>query len=150
MTNSNSTLVKVVEHALPALSGSKVHFDANRNMICTSSYTSMAGNSYYQGIRLSDRLIINVDLGQGYAYLFMNGLKLYCFDGQNKKLIGSRLYNCHSYSDSSAACESEEILFNYLKSQSGMMGASVSDSQLHDFAHAMVAEAMNNQVKTIA
>ena len=42
------------------------------------------------------------------------------------------------------------VLFNYLKSQSGMMGASVSDSQLHDFAHAMVAEAMNNQVKAIA
>ena len=82
--------------------------------------------------------------------LFMNGLKLYCFDGQNKKLIGSRLYNCHGYSDSSAARESEEILFNYLKSQSGMMGASVSDSQLHDFAHAMVAEGMNNQFKAVA
>lgn len=148
--STSQNLVKVVEHALPALSGSKVHFDANRNMICTSSYTSQAGNSYYQGIRLSDRLIINVDFGQGYAYLFMNGLKLYCFDGQGKKLIGSRLYNSYVYSDLAAARESEEILFYYLKSQSGMMGASVSDSQLHDFAHAMVAEAMNNQVKAIA
>lgn len=150
MTNSKFSLVKVVEHALPSLSGSKVHFDANRNMICTSSYTSQTGNSYYQGIRLSDRLIINVDLGQGYAYLFMNGLKLYCFDGQSKKLIGSRLYNCCCYSDATATRESEEILFNYLKSQSGMMGASISDNQLHDFANAMVVDAMNNQVNAIA
>ena len=150
MTNSNFSLVKVVEHALPALSGSKVHFDANHNMICTSTYTSMAGNSYYQGIRLSDRLIINVDFGQGYAYLFMNGLKLYGFDGPSKKLIGSRLYNCCCYSDATATHESEEILFNYLKSQSVMIGADISDEQLRDFAHAMVADAMNNQVNAIA
>ena len=109
---NNQNLVKVVEHALPALSGSKVHYDANRNMLCTTSYTSAAGNSYYQGIRLSDRLVINVDLGQGYAYLFMNGLRLYCFDGSNKKLIGSRFYNCCCYSDRGASRESEEILFN--------------------------------------
>ena len=146
---NNQNLVKVVEHALPALSGSKVHYDADRNMLCTTSYTSAAGNSYYQGIRLSDRLVINVDLGQGYAYLFMNGLRLYCFDGSNKKLIGSRFYNCYGYSDWSATQESEEILFDYLKSQSGLMGASVSDDQLHDFAHEMVAEAMRNSVKAL-
>lgn len=146
---NNQNLVKVVEHALPALSGSKVHYDADRYMICTTSYTSLAGNSYYQGIRLSDRLIINVDLGQGYAYLFMNGLKLYCFDGSNKKLIGSRIYNCCCYSDYGASNESEEILFEYLKSQSGLMGASVADYQLRDFAHEMVAEAMKNNVKAL-
>ena len=146
---NNQNLVRVVEHALPALSGSKVHYDADRNMLCTTSYTSAAGNTYYQGIRLSDRLVINVDLGQGYAYLFMNGLKLYCFDGSGKKLIGSRLYNCYSYSDYSASRESEEILFEYLKSQSGLIGATVGDNQLHDFAHEMVAEAMRNNVKAI-
>lgn len=146
---NNQNLVRVVEHALPALSGSKVHYDANRNMLCTTSYTSAAGNTYYQGIRLSDRLVINVDLGQGYAYLFMNGLKLYCFDGSGKKLIGSRLYNCYCYSDCGASRESEEILFDYLKSQSGLIGATVGDNQLHDFAHEMVAEAMRNNVKSI-
>ncbi|MGN0187505.1 MAG: hypothetical protein ACI392_07165 [Paludibacteraceae bacterium] len=143
----NQNLVRIVEHALPALSGSSVHYDANRNMICTSSYTSSAGNSYYQGIRLSDRLVINIDLGQGYSYLFMNGLKLYCFDGRNKKMIGSRFYHSCSYSDCTATKESEEILFHYLKSQSGMIGASVSDRQLHEFARVMVLEAMNNNIK---
>lgn len=150
MNNSNQNLIKVVERALPALLGCGIHFDSHSNQYCTTSYTSAAGNTYYQGIRLSDRLIINVDLGQGYAYLFMNGLKLYCFDGQDKKLIGSRLYSCYGYSDYSVARESEEILFNYLKSQSGMMGATVSDDQLRDFARAMVKEAMNNQVRSIA
>ena len=146
---NNQNLVKVVNHALPALSGSQVHYDSNRNMLCTTSYTSVAGNSYYQGIRLSNRLIINVDLGQGYAYLFMNGLRLYCFDGLNKKLIGSRFYNCYGYSDRSASEESEDILFEYLKSQSGLMGASVADGQLREFAHEMVREAMNNNLQAI-
>lgn len=145
----NQNLVKVVEHALPALSGSKVHYDAGRNMICTSSYTSTAGNTYYQGIRLSDRLIINVDLGEGYAYTFMNGLKLYCFDGQDQRLIGCRSYRSTQYTEYRASCDSEEILYNYLKSQSGMIGASVRDNQLHEFANKMVAEAMRNQMKAI-
>ena len=35
MTSSNSTFVKVVEHALPALSGSKVHFDAMSDIQAT-------------------------------------------------------------------------------------------------------------------
>jgi len=40
-------------------------------------------------------------------------------------------------------------LFDYLKSQSGLIGATVGDNQLHDFAHEMVAEAMRNNVKAI-
>lgn len=145
----NQELARVVENALPALSGSKVHYDSSRNMLCTTGYTSAAGNTYYQGIRLSDRLVITVSLGDGYMYTFMNGLRLYCFDGQNQKLIGSRSYNCYTYSSSRACSESEEILFNYLKSQGALMNANVSDSQLRDFAHEMVKEAMENKVKSI-
>ena len=118
-------------------------------MLCTTGYTSAAGNTYYQGIRLSDRLVITVSLADGYMYTFMNGLRLYCFDGQNQKLIGSRSYNCYTYSSSRACSESEEILFNYLKSQGALMNANVSDSQLRDFAHEIVKEAMQNKVKSI-
>ena len=145
----NYELARVVENALPALSGSQVHYDNNRNMLCTSGYTSAAGNTYYQGIRLSNRLVITVSLGDGYMYTFMNGLRLYCFDGANKKLIGSRSYGSYTYSDSRACSESEDILFNYLKSQGAMMNANVSDAQLREFAREMVKEAMQNKVKSI-
>ena len=118
-------------------------------MICTSAYTSAAGNSYYQGIRLSDRLIINVDFGQGYAFLFMNGLKLYCFDGQKRSLIGNRSYRSQVYEESYVAEECEKMLFDYLKSQSEMMRAHVVDNQLHDFAINMVREAMRNNMNAL-
>ena len=148
--STNYELARVVENALPALSGSKVHYDNGRNMLCTTGYTSAAGNTYYQGIRLSDRLIITVSLGDGYNYTFMNGLRLYCFDGANQKLIGSRSYDRYTYSNLRAYSESEDILFNYLKSQSALMNAKVSDNQLRDFAREMVKEAMQNKFKAIS
>lgn len=145
----NQNLIQVVNRALPSLSGSSISFDAGRNFFCTSSYTSAAGNSYYQGIRLSDRLIMNLDLGQGYWYLFVNGIKLYCFDGQNKKLIASKSYSCQCYSDYFVRKECENLLFDYLRTQSRFIGSSISDHQLEDFSKKMVSETMCNQYNAI-
>lgn len=151
ISSSNSQLVNLVQRTLPALSGSSVHLDTRNNQYCTTAYTSAAGNSYYQGIRLSDRLIINVDYGQGYAYLFMNGLKLYCFNGgSEKKLIGSRYYNCCCYSLTYARSEAEEMLLEYLKSQCALSGTNLPEHQLKELSKAMVEEAFRNSPKAIA
>ena len=91
---TNSSLNSLVCQALPALSGSSVTYNAERNMYLTQGYTSAAGNTYFQGIHLSNRLAIVLDIGIGYAHTFLNGIKLYCFDGKDKKLIASRFFDC--------------------------------------------------------
>lgn len=141
----DSHLTTLVNQTLPAISGSSVTYNEERNMFITSGYTSAAGNTYYQGIHLSNRLAIVLDIGQGYAYTFLNGVKLYCFDGNQKKLIGSRLYACHYYSDSDAQQEAAKILYQYLKSQAKMLGAYVADSQLEDFAQHQVLAASTSR-----
>lgn len=147
MKNSLSTLVN---QTLPAVSNSSVTYNADRNMFLTTGYTSAAGNTYFQGIHLSNRLAIVFDIGIGYAYTFLNGMKLYCFDGTQKKLIGSRFYNCCCYSDSYARKEATEILLEYLKSQAKIVGAYISETQLEEFARNQVLSAATNRPGLIA
>ena len=85
-----TSLSHVVDKALPALSGSSVTYNAQNNIFLTNGYTSAAGNTYYQGIRLSDRIIVKYSIGEGYAHTFLNGVEVYGYNGLDKKLIGSR------------------------------------------------------------
>ena len=52
---------------------------------------------YYRAIRLSNRLIVYYDLGQGYIHTFLNGIKLYCFDGQKAHLIAQKYWGGCNY-----------------------------------------------------
>lgn len=141
----NYSLATLVNQTLPSVSNNSVTYNADRNMFLTAGYTSAAGNSYFQGIHLSNRLAIVLDIGVGYAHTFLNGIKMYCFDGSQKKLIGSRFYNCCIYCDYVARREATEILYEYLKSQAQIMGTCISNSQLEEFAKNQVLSAATNR-----
>lgn len=138
---TNYSLTSLVSKALPALSGSSVTYNAERNMYLTRGYTSAAGNTYFQGIHLSDRLAIVLDIGIGYAHEFLNGIKLYCFDGKAKKLIASRFFNSLFYTDGAVRVYAAEMLMDYLESQAKMLGAYVERSQLLSYAKEQVLAA---------
>ena len=87
----NTALQTIATKALPALSGEHVTYNAAKNVFLSQGYISAAGNMYYKAIRLSNRLVVYYDLGQGYAYTFLNGIKLYCFDGQMDREDWKRL-----------------------------------------------------------
>ena len=107
-------LISLVEKALPAMSGSQVTYNSQNNIFLSSGYTSAAGNTYYQGIRLSDRIIINYDFGQGYAHLFLNGIRIYGYDGNQKQLISSRSYYSQCFSEQYAKSECQNMVKEYL------------------------------------
>lgn len=144
-----NSILKLVNTALPALSGSKVHYNSRSNMLETSGYTSAAGNTYYQGILLNDRIIINFDLGQGYAYLFLNGIRVYGYDGDVKRLIGSRVYNCCSYSNDFAMRQVVEIVIDYMKAQMKLMNNSCDENTVRSFSQKLV-ESTFSSMKQIA
>lgn len=131
-------LATVVNAALPALSGSNVTYNKERNIFLTQGYTSAAGNTYFQGIRLSDRLIVNFDFGQGWYYLFLNGIRIYGYDGNEKKLIASRTFYNYPFSENGAKMECTSMLLDFLKSQVKMLKQSVPVQQLEEFSRAMI------------
>ena len=112
-------------------------------MFLTQGYTSAAGNMYYRAIRLSDRLAVYYDLGQGYAYTFLNGIKLFCWDGNQAKLIAQKYWGGCDYrvfNEQFAKEQSILMLKDYLAAQLKAQGAYVSDQEMLVFSRGMIEE----------
>ena len=144
---NTTSLTRVVEYALPALSGSSVTYNADKGIFLTNGYTSAAGNTYFQGIRLSDRIVIKFDIGQGCPHTFLNGVQVYGFNGRNTKLIGKREFYCYFFNEYNAKMEAVEIIVEYMKSQSKLMGAHVDSYQVEQFAKQLVDDAYQHTKK---
>lgn len=146
---NNTALQTIVAKNLPALSGESIAYNAAKNIFLTQGYTSAAGNMYYKAIRLSNRLIVYYDLGQGYAYTFLNGIKLYCFDGQKANLIAQKYWGGCDYrvfNEQFAKEQSILMLSNFLAGQLKAQGAQVSNQEIFSFAYNMIEETQRKQL----
>ena len=146
---TNTALQTIVAKSLPALSGESITYNAAKNVFLSQGYTSVAGNMYYRAIRLSNRLVVYYDLGQGYAYTFLNGIKLYCFDGQKANLIAQKYWGGCDYrifNEQFAKEQSILMLKSFLAGQLKAQGALVSDQDLTSFARSMVEETQRRQL----
>jgi hypothetical protein len=145
----NTALQTIATKALPALSGEQVTYNAAKNVFLSQGYTSAAGNMYYRAIRLSNRLIVYYDLGQGYLHTFLNGIKLYCFDGQKAHLIAQKYWGGCDYrifSEQFAKEQSILMLSNFLAGQLKAQGAQVSNQEIFSFAYNMIEETQRKQL----
>ena len=145
----NTALQTIATKALPALSGEQVTYNAVKNVFLSQGYTSAAGNTYYRAIRLSNRLMVYYDLGQGYAYTFLNGIKLYCFDGQKANLIAQKYWGGCDYrifDEQFAKEQSILMLGNFLAGQLKAQGAQVSKQEIFSFAYDMIEETQHKQL----
>lgn len=139
----NTALQNIATKALPALSGEVVTYNAAKNVFLTMGYTSAAGNMYYKAIRLSNRLMLYYEIGQGYAYTFLNGIKLFCFDGQKANLIAQKYWGGCDYrifNEQFAKEQSILMLKDYLAGQLKAQGAYVSNHEILAFSRGMIEE----------
>ena len=146
---TNTALQTLVAKNLPALSGESITYNAAKNIFLTQGYTSVAGNMYYKAIRISDRLVVYYDLGQGYKYTFLNGIKLFCWDGQKAKVIAQKYWGGCDYrvfSEQFAKEQSILMLKSFLEGQLKIQGARVSDHELISFARGMIEETQRKQL----
>ena len=146
---TNTALQTIVAKNLPALSGESITYNAAKNIFLTQGYTSAAGNIYYKAIRISDRLAIYYDLGQGYKYTFLNGIKLFCWDGQKAKVIAQKYWGGCDYrvfNEQFAKEQSILMLSNFLAGQLKAQGAQVSNQEIFSFAYNMIEETQRKQL----
>ena len=125
----NTSLALIAAKALPALSGSSLTYNAEKNVYLTLGYTSAAGNTYYRAIRLSDRLAVYYHIGQG------------AWNGQKANIIAQKFWggcNWRCFNERSAKEESILMLKDFLKGQAKAMGSMVAESQLLDFSRNMI------------
>ena len=145
----NTTLQTIAAKSLPALSGEQVTYNAAKNVYLTLGYTSAERNTYYKAVRLSNRLIVYYDLGQGYAYTFLNGIKLFCFDGQKANLIAQKYWggcDWRVFNEQFAKEQSILMLKSFLEGQLKLQGAHVSDQEITNFTRGMVEETQRKQL----
>ena len=146
---TNTALQTIVAKNLPALSGESITYNAAKNIFLTRGYTSSAGNMYYKAIRISDRLAVYYDLGQGYKYTFLNGIKLFCWDGQKAKVIAQKYWGGCDYrvfNEQFAKEQSILMLSNFLAGQLKAQGAQVSNQEIFSFAYNMIEETQRKQL----
>lgn len=146
---SNTSVTRVALKSLPALSGSSLTYNAVKNVYLTQGWTSAAGNFYYRAIRVSNRLIIFFNIGEGYAHTFINGITLYAWDGQRARMIAQKNWggcDWRCFNEKFAREESVHMLADYLKGQAKMLGQSVPEEQLLSFSRQMVAETQQKRI----
>ena len=145
----NTALQAIASKALPALSGEQVTYNAAKNVFLTLGYTSAAGNMYYKAVRLSNRLVVDYELGQGYIHTFLNGIKLFAYDGQKANLIAQKCWGGCDYrifNEQFAKEQSILMLKGFLEGQLRLQGTHVSDQELACFARSMVEETQRKQL----
>ena len=145
----NTALQTLATKALPALSGEQVTYNAARNVFLTLGYTSAAGNTYSKAVRVSDRLAVYYDIGQGYYHTFLNGIKLFCWDGQKARLIAQKYwggYDWRVFSEHFAKEQSILLLKDFLAGQLKLRGAHVNEQDMFAFARNMIEETQHKQI----
>lgn len=147
---STTTLDLVAAKALPALSGSSLTYNPEKNVFLTLGYTSTAGNTYYKAIRLSNRLAVYYHIGEGYAHTFLNGITLFAWNGQKANIIAQKFWggcNYKYFNEQIAKEESIIMLKNYLAGQVKAMGNFIADSQLLAFSRSMIEETQQKMLR---
>ena len=141
---ATTTLTRLAEKALPALSGATLTYNPERNMYLTLGYTSAAGNTYFKAVRFSDRLAVYYDIGQGYSYTFLNGITLFAWNGNKAVIIGKKTWggcgNWVCFSERFAMEQTIQMLKNYLEGQAKAIGQCVSEQQLLSFSRQMIED----------
>lgn len=140
MTTPTTSLQTIAAAVLPVVANSAVTYNAAKNVFLSQGWTSAAGNMYYKAMRVSPRLIVCMDLGQGYCYTFLNGIKLYVLDGTTPVLIGSRSFYCNYYNEQNAKENCADMLLSYMKAQVKLRGGNPNDVALPDFCRQLAYE----------
>ena len=146
---NNTALQTIVLRNLPALSGESITYNAAKNIFLSQGYISAAGNMYYKAIRISDRLVVFYELGQGYKYTFLNGIKLFAFDGQKATLIAQKYWGSSNwviFNEYFAREQSILMLKGFLEGQLKLQGATVSDQEVMAYSRTLIEETQRKRL----
>lgn len=138
---------KVINAVIP--SAGSVTYNEGQNVILTPGYTSLAGNTYFKGIRLSKAIMIVVDVGIGYARTFLNGITIYSAIGE-KKPIAAKYYSIYFYNESNVKEQCIAIIREKILETAKESGYELDANDVEQYAKGLVEEAYNsNQIEVV-
>ncbi|MGN0187504.1 MAG: hypothetical protein ACI392_07160 [Paludibacteraceae bacterium] len=100
-------------------------------MFIIDEYESANGNRYYNGVRISNRIVIVEHIGLYHTFTYLDGLDIYMFDGEQRKLIVQEKYDKQFYDVNFIREVSKQALRNYAYSQAAMTGTQISENMIN-------------------
>ena len=143
-------IIQLVDRVLPVEHGKMgIQYSESQNMLITTAHTSAAGNTYFNGIRLSDRIYIRINIGIGYAHTFLNGLTIYTNQKEEKKVVGSKSYHCVLYDEIKIKDDAKMIVKEKLFNEAKEQGLKLEETWLAGFVNTLVEDTYKNQIDTL-
>ena len=146
MANSQ---INNVQNALAIAFGKKLTYNPERNVFLTMGFTSTLGNTYYNAMRLSSRILVCYEIGEGYKHTFLNGITIFRIDNNHLSAIAQRVWggcNWVKFSELVAANLSIDMLTKVLKDDFLSKGIRKSDDELISMSRCLIKETFTKQI----
>lgn len=107
-------------------------------MFIIDEYESANGNRYYSGVRISNRIVIVEHIGMYHTFTYLDGIDIYMFNGQERKLLSQAKYDKMFYDVNFIREQTTQALRDYVRLQAAMTGAGITDDLIDAEVNAIV------------
>ena len=133
---------------ITGVSTNGINYSAPANAFVGSAFTSAAGNTYFNMMRFGEGIIIKEDVGEGYKYTFLNGLKVYSL--RDKTLIADETYHSLVYHIDSVKQLVMRMLLAKLKESSEQQGFNYDTNEAEQMIRKIINDAFNIDQRDMA
>jgi hypothetical protein len=124
---------------ITGLQSNNIKFSAEANAFLGNAYTSIAGNHYFNAVRFGEGILIKEDIGHGYKYTFLNGLRVYSI--KEKKLIADASFHCQVYNKDLVRNKVTSLLIDKLNEAAEQQGFSFNENDAKRIVKQIVEQA---------
>lgn len=143
----NSLVLSTAKSFLPAFNANGVTYNDIAKMFLTPAWCSAAGNAYQEGLRISNKIAVTYDIGHGHTHSFLNGIRIFRYEGGKPVLMGERAFSCYFWSDYGVNSETVNLLTDCLESQCKVLGLGTPN---RDYVRQLAATFVGETVKGTA
>jgi len=127
---------------------SSTKYSEEANAFLTNGYASAANNIYFNSLRFTENLLIKEDIGQGYAYTFLNGIRIYSLD--KRALIAEKSFHCYIYSKDKVLFEVKTMLLEMLLDAAKTHGYKIDKNEAEQTIDKVIQKAFTqNQIQVV-
>ena len=122
----------LLDSILPTYGNPRVNtpiWNESQHMFITDQYTSAAGNTYYLGVRFTDRFVTILHIGLYHNWTYINEVEVYAFDEHERRLVGKTSIDQY-YNEDLVRSTTENLLQDYIEGQMKLNGNTVNHEQL--------------------
>lgn len=112
-------------------------WNESQHMFITDQFTSSAGNTYYLGVRFSDRFVTILHIGLYHNWTYINEVEVYAFDEKERKLIGKTKLD-QFYNEELIRLTTEKLLEDYIEGQMILNGSKIDKVNLKNQVRELV------------